>query len=478
MAGLTSILEIGKSALLASELTLQTVSHNVANVNTPGYSREESVLTTATPDASPAGLIGNGVKVSEVRRFVDNYLNDVIQKKNTDLQFQTTSAQYLGQMESILSENNSQLTQNLTAFFNAWQDLSTDPTSVSQRVALEAQGENLAHSINSVYGDLSGVKSELNSSVSQEVDNINRMTTTIASLNQSISEAGTHGDGQANDYLDQRTELLKELSGELGIVSFTDSKGDITVLTANGKSLVDGNNHWNLAVSDPHSTGSFSVNWEDSNGNLSDITSNVTSGTLGALLHERDVDAQGFINQLNALAQTITTQVNQIHETGYNLNQTTGVAFFKPLTQNYAANMAVSDDVKNDVNNIASTSSLDQPTNNDITLGIAGLANANLPFTANGTTTQTTPVDFVSSIYSSVGELTQNAQDLVTYQTNTMSTLTQQQASVSGVSLDEEITNLMQYQRAYQASAQLISTADALTVTMLNMVGSTTTAAV
>ncbi len=474
MAGVRSIFEIGKSALLANELTLQTVSHNVANVNTPGYSREESVLQTAAPDASSAGLIGNGVKVTEVRRFVDNYLNDSIMKKNTDLQFQTTSAQYLGQMESVLNEDNSQLTQNLTGFFNAWQDLSTDPTSVSTRVTVEAQGENLANSINSVYGDLSGVKSELNSSVSQEVDNINRLTTTIASLNQSISEAGT--DGQANDYLDQRTELLKQLSGELGIVSFEDNKGDITVLTADGKSLVDGNNHWNLQVSDPDSTGFFQVNWADSKGNLSDITSNVTSGTLGALLHERDVDAQGFIDQLNALAQTITTQVNKIHETGYNLNGTSGIAFFKPLTQDYAADMTVSDDVKNDVNNIASTSSLDQPTSNDITLGIAGLANANLPFTVNGNTTQTTPVDFVSSIYSSVGELKANAQDLVTYQTNTMSTLTQQQQAVSGVSLDEEITNLMQYQRAYQASAKLISTADDLTVTMLDMVGSATTA--
>jgi flagellar hook-associated protein 1 len=475
MAGLSSILEIGKSALSASELTLQTISHNVANVNTPWYSREESVLQTATPDASPAGLIGNGVKVAEVRRFVDNYLNQTIQNKNTDLQYQTTSAQYLQQMQSVLTESNSQLTQNLTSFFNAWQDLSTDPTSVSSRVAVEAQGENLANGINSVYGDLSGLKSEINSGVKQEVDNVNRLTTTIAGLNQSISQAGT--DGQANDYLDQRTELLKELSGEMGIVTFEDSKGDITVLTADGKSLVDGNNHWNLQVSDPNSTGLFSVNWADSNGNLMDITSNVTSGTLGGLLHERDVDAQGFVDQLNALAQTITTQVNQVHETGYNLDGTTGIAFFKPLTQNYAANMAVSDDVKNDVSNIASTSSLAQPTGNDIALGIAGLSDAKLPFTVNGNTTQTTPVDFVSSMYSSVGELTANAQDLVTYQTNTMSTLTQQQQAVSGVSLDEEITNLMQYQRAYQASAKLISTADALTVTMLDMVGSSATAA-
>jgi len=476
MAGVRSIFDIGKGSLVASELALQTVSQNIANVDTPGYSREEAVLQTSTPMPSPVGLLGNGVKVTEVRRFVDNYLNDTIQQKNTDVQFQQTSEQYLQQMESVLNEDNSQLTQTITGFFNAWQDLSTDPASVPPRVSVEAQGENLARSVRSVYTDLRGLQNEINNTVGQEVDNINTITTTLADINQRIAVGGQDG-GKANDYLDQQTELLKELSGKLGIVSFKDNLGRVTVLTANGNALVDEYSHWNLQVSDPGATGSFRVNWEDSSGNLSDITSSVTNGTLGSLLHERDVDAQGFIDQLNALAQTITTQVNQIHQTGYNLNQATGVAFFKPLTQNYAANMDVSDDVKNDVNNIASTSSLDQPTNNDIALGIAGLANGNLPFTVNGSTTQTTPADYVSAMVSQVGELTQNAQDLATYQTNTMNVLTKQQQAVSGVSLDEELTNLMQYQRAYQASAKLISTADDFLVTVLNMVNVTATTA-
>jgi flagellar hook-associated protein 1 FlgK len=469
MAGVRSIFEIGKNALLANNLTLQTISHNVANVNTPGYTREETVLQTAMPNASSAGLIGNGVKVSEIRRFVDKYLNDTIMKKNTDLQFQTTSAQYLQQMESILNEDNAQLAQRLTVFFNAWQDLSIDPTSVPSRVALEAQGENLARSIRSVYSDLRVLQRQINSMVGQTVDDVNRITTVLAELNGRIGEAGK--DGQANDYLDQRTELLKQLSGALGIVSFEDDNGGITVLTSDGRSLVDGNNHWNLQVSDPDATGLFRINWEDSKGNLSDITSNMKTGTLGSLLQERDVNAQGFVDQLNALAQTIITEVNQIHETGYSLNQTTGIAFFKPLTQNYAADIAVSDDVKNDVNNISSTSSLGRPTDNDIALGIVGLGDARLLFTVNGRIMQTTPVDLVTSMLSSIGELTANAQDLVTYQTNTMSTLTKQQQSVSGVSLDEELTNLMQYQRAYQASAKLISIADDFLVTILGMVG-------
>ena len=467
MAGVRSVFDIATTALTTSQLALQTVSHNIANVDTPGYARQEAVLQESTPLPSPVGPLGNGVKVSEIRRYVDKYLEDTITNKNSDLQFQKTSEQYLQQIEGILNEDNSGLTTNITGFFNAWHDLSTDPTSVPSRVTLETQGENLAGSIRRVYSDLRGLQSEINNTVGQEVDNVNRITTTIASLNQRISEAGT--DGQANDYLDQRTELLKELSGDLGIVSFEDKNHNVTVLGPDGKPLVDLNKHWNLTVSDPNATGSFSVNWEDSNGNLSNITPDIKTGTLGSLLHERDVDAQGFVDQLNALAKTITAQVNQIHETGYNLNQTTGISFFKPVTQNYAANMDVSDEIKNDVSNIASTSSPDRPTDNDVTLGIAALGEANVPFTVNGSTTQTTPVDFVSSMLGRVGELSKNAQDLVQYQDNTMTLLKSQREAVSGVSLDEELTNMMQYQRAYQASARLISVADEMLVTVLGI---------
>ncbi len=193
MSGVRSIFEIGKSALTANELALQTLSHNIANVDTPGYTRQEAVLQTSPPMHSALGLLGNGVRVTEVRRFVDKYLNDTIRDKNADLGFEKTSEQYLQQMEGILNEDNSQLTQNLTGFFNAWQDLSTDPASVPPRVALVTQGENLARSVRTVYSDLSMLRREMNSTIDQEVDNINRMTTTIAELNQRIAEGGQTG---------------------------------------------------------------------------------------------------------------------------------------------------------------------------------------------------------------------------------------------------------------------------------------------
>ncbi len=465
MAGVRSVLDIAKGALTASQLALQTISHNIANANTEGYARQKAVLGEAMPLPSPVGLMGNGVRVEEIRRYVDKFLDNTITKKQTDLEFQKTSEKYLEQMEGILNEDNSNLTQNITSFFNAWHELSTDPASIPARTALVTSGENLARGIRTLYADLRELQREMDNSIDQEVDSINTITTELAELNRRIFDGGMAGD--ANDYLNQRTQLLKELSGKLDVVSFEDDFGRITVMTGKGKVLVDGYNQWNLRTYDPDTTGFSSIAWEDAAGNLSDIASDIEGGTLGALLECRDIHAEGFIDQLDAVAKTLIDSVNAIHETGYNLNQTTDISFFKPLDRYYAANIDVSAEIKDDVNNIAATSSGDRPTDNDIALRIAALNEADLAFTANGITVNTTPAHYVSSIVAGVGELKRNASDLVQYQENTLGLLDKQRESVSGVSLDEELTNLIQYQRAYQAAAQLISVADELLQTLI-----------
>jgi len=229
MAGIRSIFDIARGALTASQLSLQTVSHNIANVNTKGYARQEAALEEAMPLPGPVGYLGNGVKVSQIVRYVDKFIEATIAQKNTDLEFQKTSEKYLQQMEGVLNEDNAKLSANVTAFFNAWQELSTDPASITPRTALLTAGENLARSIRTVYQDLRGLQQEIDHTVAQEIENVNRITTTIAELNQRIFDGGMVGD--ANDYLNQRQELLNELSGKLDVVAFEDEFGRLTVLT-------------------------------------------------------------------------------------------------------------------------------------------------------------------------------------------------------------------------------------------------------
>ena len=171
------------------------------------------------------------------------------------------------------------------------------------------------------------------------------------------------------------------------------------------------------------------------------------------------------MGSIDDLAQSIMTEVNGVHSTGYNMNGTTNINFFANLTQNFAAAMDISDEVKTDVMNIAVTSSASNPSNNDIALAIADLGIGSVTISGQ----DTTYVDFTASTSSRIGSLSQNAQNLSEYHQNLMTSVEKQRDSVSGVSIDEELSNLIKYQYAYQAAARLINAADVLMNSLLEI---------
>jgi flagellar hook-associated protein 1 len=463
--GITSVLNIAKNAMSATQTAIQVTSHNVANVNTSGYSRQEAVLTETTPIPTGAGLLGNGVTVETIKRYCNKFLDSAIAVKNSTLQQQKTMATYFEQIQSVLEESNLNLSKTITDFFNSWQDLSTDPTSTSVRTTIVTRGENVCDTVRNVYTSLKDMQATLNSSVGEEISNINSLVSKIADLNQKILDGGVSG-GVAGDYVDQRNQLFKELSGMIGVTSIEDEHGRMTVMTTSGKVLVDNTQYWNLHTMVDSDTGYNRIAWEDHSGNLTDITDEISSGSIRSLVQMRDqYIGDGFLEQIDGLAETIIAAVNSIHETGTTLNGTTGILFFEEVTGNYALNMKVSDQVLADVRNVSATSSSDNPTDNDIALQIADLSSSELSI--NGTFC--TISDYVALLTSTIGDLTGNAQDLSTYEQNTMDTLESQRASVSGVSIDEEMANLIKYQYAYQAAARLFSVADELFKSLLGV---------
>jgi flagellar hook-associated protein 1 FlgK len=460
---IASILNIAQTALSATQTSLQTTSHNIANANTAGYARQGVVLEEAPSVLTAHGLMGNGVQVKGVIRYYDKYIEKSIAAKNTSLEEDTVDESYFQRIEGTLNENNSNLSQYITDFFNGWQDLSTDPTSVAARESLAADGTNVARSINNIYSDLTGLQVELNNNVGQEVTDANRLIKSIASLNTLIFEGGVGG-GQANDSIDQRNEQLKELSAKLDLVSFEDPYGRMTVLTSSGKVLVDGGQSWELATTPDATTGLSRVAWKDASGNLFDISGDIKAGRLRAMLDMRDNQIPGFISNIDDLAQTLIQQVNTIHATGFNLNGTQN-DFFKGISGNYAKDIGLSDEVKADSRNISATSVLANTTDNDVALSLAGLADSKV--CDGGTTTFT---GYEASIVSRIGELTKAATDSVQYDQDTMNILSQQREGVSGVSLDDEMTNLIKFQHAYEASARLFTVADELFQSLLGAV--------
>jgi flagellar hook-associated protein 1 len=463
---ISSILNIAKTAMVATQTSLQVTSNNIANVDTDGYTRQEAILEEAKSTRMQNGVIGNGVNVKGVIQHYNKYLEKAIAGKNSDLEGQKTLQGYFERIEALLEEDNSNLSSSIDEFFSGWQELSADPTSVSVRTTVAAAGENLSRGIRNINNELQGLQTEIDSTVDSEVNNVNGMLSSIAELNQQIFESGGANANGAADLLDKRTELLKELSGEINVTSIEDKYGRLTVMTG-GNVLVDGNKCWSLKTIDDETTGFNRIAWKDQSGNLTDITDKIEGGKLKALINMRDENiGNGFLKNINELAKSIIKETNTIHETGYNLNGTSGISFFSDITDNYAKDIDVNDQIKNDVNNIAATSSTTDTTDNDIASSIAALIDKKV--TINGSSSTFT--DYVSSMESDIGALAKNAKTLSEFQQSTMDTMVNQRESVSGVSIDEEMTNLLKFQHAYQAAARLYNVADVLFQAIINVV--------
>ena len=471
---ISSILNIAKNALSANQMALQVTSHNISNVNTKGYARQTPVFKEEAASSVGGILIGNGVKVDSVIRFYDKYIEKQLASKNNEYQEQSIYSQYFERIESILNEDSTKLTSSITEFFNSWQELSTDPESTAVREGILASATNMSRTINNIYNGLKSIQIELNNKLKLEVEDINTITSAIADLNNMIYE-GSATTSEANDYINRRTEYIKELSGKLDITYFEDEYGRVTILTSKGKPLVDGNQSWELSVMDNVETGFFNVGWKDSSGNITDITSNITGGSVRGLIEMRDGQINDFISDIDELARAIIEEVNTIHKQGYTLNHNPSstdpdnIAFFKEITGNYSKDMAVSDEVKADIKNIAAASKIDStsgtPIGNEIALGIASLIDQDI---LEGGTANI--VDYTSSITNRVGQLTRNAKNFLEYSEDTMQIMEKQRETVSGVSLDEEMANLIKFQYAFQAASRLFTVADELFQSILEAV--------
>jgi flagellar hook-associated protein 1 FlgK len=464
--GISSIMDIAKGALFAQQTALQVISNNVANVNTEGYMRQTAVLDESESIQTAFGQLGNGVTVRKVMAIYDKYLEASVAKENNATEEWKTYESYFGRIESVLNEDNTSLTANITKFFNAWQTLSTDPTSNTARTNVGIEGENVTRSIRNIYGELGSIQTEANNNVRQTVDEINGILQSIAQLNAKIYESI----GGSNDatVVSQMTQLVKELSGIINIQTFTDQNGGLAIMTSDGKLLVDRGIVNELGAEIPATGDFYRVVWNGSSSASMDITDSIKSGSgsLKSFIDIRDNQIPKFMTTINDLAKSLITEVNNLHYTGYNANGTNEIYFFKHLNstiQNVAAKIDVSDEVKADVGNIAATSSLTSTAGNDIALALADLGSSSITIGVR----DTTYTDYAASVASSIGSLSKNAQDLSEYHQNLLSTVQAQRDSVSGVTIDEEMTNLIKYQYAYQAAARLLNTADTLFSSLL-----------
>jgi flagellar hook-associated protein 1 FlgK len=435
---------MGEQSLEANQGALDVTSNNIANANTPEYSREQAVLSEATPTQDGSLTYGNGVVLQQVQSIRDQML---------ELMIASAQTQYnsLQQVQGLFSDPTQGIGADFTAFFNSLDQLSSDPTSIPQRQAVLTAAQNLAGSFQQTEQSLDSIQSGLNQTVSQTVSQINSLTQQIAQLNGQVGQMQQLGQ-DPGVLQDQENELVDQLS-QLTNVNVIQTGDGETITTGNGAALVVGNQSFGLQVS-PDSSGTNQIYSQGQ-----EITSSIDGGQLGGTIQVRDQVIPGLLTQIDNLASQFATSINSAQAAGFDLNGNQGQPLFSVTPGAGAASsltVAISDP------NLIAASSDGTPGSNGNIANLMAVQTQALP-------SGTDPIDAYANLVSLTGNLTSQAQAEVNASTSSLTQLNNQRGSISGVSIDEESTNLMNYQRAYEAAARVVTTVDQLTQDVLQM---------
>lgn len=470
MPGTFAGIEIAGRALRVNQTVVDVIGHNIANVNTPGYSRQNVQVSASDPYTVPSlsnpttpGQIGTGVQITSVLRardaFVEQRLGDAAGEQGRLNKLRDT----LLQAQSAFSEPGTNgLSSLINSTFNTFQQVSADPENIPNRTLLTQQAQTLAARFHTLNNDLSGLNSQIASQVKTTITQVNDIAKQVASLNDQIRQVTALGD-HPNDLADKRDQLIQQLGTLIGAkaVPETDANGrenGAVRVVVGGLNIVEGKTAFSLP-SDFTAQGSF-LSLTDGKNSIS-----IQSGEVVGLI-QASQEIENYRSNINTVASNLITSVNNLHQTGYGLDGQTGRPFF---TGTDAATIDVDAAIKADPKTIAAATAPvnGQPVatgNGDNARAIADLVDTPLIGTQ-------TLGGYYSATVTQIGSDVKNATDSGDYQKQVIQQLQNQRNSVSGVSLDEELTQMLQYQRSYQAAARLLNTFDSMLETVINSVG-------
>jgi flagellar hook-associated protein 1 FlgK len=490
MAGINLAFEVARKALFASQTAIQVTSHNIANVNTPGYSRQEAILTEAQAMSTSPGQLGMGTIVTGIRRQTDSLTERQLISENGTYASLNYTSSATGQVEGIFNDvTGAGLASRVSEFFNSWDDLSSNPQGTAERQTVVSTADLLTAEFRNVDSQLTTLKSNANKDISSITEEVNQIAKQIASINGEIKNALVLGQ-QPNDLMDQRGALLKSLAEKIGYSSLTDSFGQVNVYVGNGRTLIDGETAGSLIAdvntADPGSELLYDVKIRlPGQGGpvsiLDTITGTITSGELGAAIRFRDDYLTTVRDRVDQLAYSINTQVNAQHSQGYGLAgsvPSNGVNFFTAIVpadplkpeKDAARNFHVASNIASDLRLIAAArvegaeTPPALPGDNRNSLLMAGLRNLSIPGLGNATVT-----DYIAGMVGQVGSETKGVNLDLQHQKVVVNYLETRREEVSGVSLDEEMTNLIRFQRGFEAATKLISVLDTLLSDIMNL---------
>lgn len=442
-------------ALLAQQQAMDAVSHNVANVNTPGYSRQRVVLSPAS-SGQPNG-IGGGVDVKSVQRMHDQFIDAQTRAESGTAGDYHARSMSLGFVEATLGQTGpGSLQDTMDQFFNSWRDLANSPEQSAVRGGVVSAGDAFALTANRLARALTDARADADSRIAIDVNEVNSIADRLASLNGQIRDAQATGN-QASDLIDERDQALNRLSQLVDVYTVERNSGTVDVFVG-GRSLVLNTDAHRLGIAlDPMNSNFGNPVWVADGDKLA-----VRSGEIAGLLYQRDTDIPARIASLDALVSQIVSDVNTAHAAGYAFDGvTTGTPFF---TGANATTIAVNPAVSTNPNLLAAATALGSVGDGRNALLIANLQQA---LTMSGGTENYSV--YLNGIVTSVGVATRKAQGTADSQDLRLDYLETQRKNVSGVNLDEEMVSMVQYQRGYEAAARVIRSIDDMLDTLMRL---------
>jgi flagellar hook-associated protein 1 FlgK len=528
------ILNIGTSALTALQRAISTTGHNIANVNTEGYSRQEVSFVTRTPEYSGAGAIGTGTTIGSIDRAYNSFLTADVQNRQSSATFYERFSQTASRVDELLADPSTGISPALDDFFASIQAVSTSPTTLPERQVMLSEAETLVQRFDYLDSRLGEFVEESNARIGGAVADINRLGTTVAQLNRDIAEITARSGGNTpNDLLDLRDQAVDELSRLVKTSTQTQEDGSLNIFIGRGQPLVVGTRSEQLTASvDPLNTDQLNVFMSSGNNLSGDVTDFLTGGELGAALAAADGVIGSIRQDLGYLATAISRSFNEAQLAGEDLNGNPGAQMFadlQPITTASASNTgtaaitaaipdlaAITGDsylVKYEPSGLTVTNT----STGDIT-SVTGpsFVVEGVEFTVTGTGDQgdsflieptaqgarrmtllldepeqvaaalpgggvgdnrnvlamldiqdatslkggATIYDFYASAVTDVAVATRRSSSIAATEQSLLRSAQERKGSLVGVNLEEEAANLIRYQQAYQAAAQVIATAN------------------
>jgi len=465
MSKISAMMDTGKRSLMNSQTALQTVGHNIANKSTEGFSRQRVELLTNQPIGEGQLQIGMGARAGVVTRVNNPWLEKQIQKEGTNMGYQDSRTNALGRVEQIYNEQaNKGLNQYMTDFFNSFRELSNNPESLASRTMVRESAAALTKDFQRVVGQLKDVQEDIDGQIKTTVDEINQISKEIASLNEKIQMVEIQNT-PANDERDRRDLLLKKLGEKIDITWAEGKDGMVTVTAGRTAILVSGSGASELKAQETDDRNRVEV-FFNGTGAQANITKQITGGRIGGALDVRDNIIEDLLHHVDNMAYTLAKEVNSAHIEGFDKSGRPGVLFFEmpESVKGAAGNISLNKTIFNDVSRIAAGAQPGASGDNTVANVISSLQYRQVMDDGKATLD-----DYYNTQVGQVGAVAQRAVKAQESQKNVLSQLSNIRESISGVSLDEETTKMIEFQKTYDASARLIKTADEMFDTVLNL---------